>query len=391
MTQTDQSAGRLDDRDRAGRLFRRQPGYCRRPPAIAPRRPWRPCWPTWNAGGTDWSIGRLRPGGGRHPRGLRGLVGVSADRWRSVADIGLVANIRRPACRAEVVIMTNDFTSIVYPFLVADRLAVRCVSLAAGGGRADGTRLVVFAGQSSTGEVADPTRSSRRSGAARRHWLISPGCRCAAGGRESLRRDRLPPTSGCALSRSGVHLVGGVRAGCVRWLRAGTPARTLDELWRGPEPGRGRPSLRPSPAWRLRRRRPAIELFAAADIGAVWEHACGLATRLRVSASRVAPGVTADQTAAKKRLTAWLRVAGRAGRGAPPSTSGTPRPTWRLCSWRSPEQPTRPARLRDKIAALGAGDLASALEGRPRGSSVPFELGRGLSTGLGISTGRTTR
>jgi len=259
------------------------------------------------------------------------LVGVSADRVAIGSQTSaLVANISASLpVGAEVVIAANDFTSIVYPFLVADGLAVRCVSLAElAEAVTDGTGLVVFSlVQSSTGEVAD---SDAILSAAAAHGASTLVDLTQAAGVLPVDASRFDATvchaykwlcspRGVAFLTLSEEFAAGLRPVAAGWYAGQNPWTSIY----GADLNLAEDARRfdASPAWQaFVGAKPAIELFAAADIGAVWEHACGLGDALcrglGIPEQHQAIVTWADPDGSQvKRLTAsGLRVAGRAGR-----------------------------------------------------------------------------
>ena len=242
----------------------------------------------------------------------------------------LVANISASLpVGAEVLIAANDFTSVVYPFMVAEGLRVRCVPLAELAGTiATDTTLVVFSlVQSATGEVAD---ADAIVAAARVHGAATLVDLTQAAGVLPIDASRFDATvchaykwlcapRGVAFLTLSPEFAARLRPVAAGWYAGDDPWHSIY----GAELRLARDARRfdVSPAWQaFVGAQAAIELFARADLESVWAHACGLGDALcrglGIPEQHQAIVTWADPDGSQvARLTAaGLRVAGRAGR-----------------------------------------------------------------------------
>lgn len=259
------------------------------------------------------------------------LVGVEPDRVAIGSQTSaLVANISVSLPDgAEVLIAEGDFTSIVFPFLVGERLRVRCAPLAGlAAAITTNTALVVFSlVQSATGEVADAEEIAVAAAAHGAATLVD------------------------LTQAAGVHpVVAGLFDATVchayKWLCAprGVAFLTLSESfaarlrpvaagwYAGEDPwasiygsrmslARDARRFDVSPAWQaFVGAEQSIGLFAAADVAALWRHASGmgdaLCRGLGIPAQHQAIVTWADPDGSQlARISgAGIRVAARAGR-----------------------------------------------------------------------------
>ncbi len=259
------------------------------------------------------------------------LVGVGADRVALGSQTSaLVANIAASLPDgSEVLVASGDFTSIVFPFLVGDRLVVREAPLGdLAGAVTDGTALVVFSlVQSATGQVADAeaiATAARECGAATLVDLTQ------AAGVLPVDASRFDATvchaykwlcapRGVAFLTLAPEFAAGLRPMAAGWYAGrdpwhsvyGTECVLADDARR----------FDVSPAWQaFVGAEQSIGLFAAADIAALWEHASALGDALcrglGVPEQHQAIVTVADPDGCRlARLTAAdIRAAGRAGR-----------------------------------------------------------------------------
>lgn len=284
----------------------------------------------------EWRRGRVDPTAydpvvARTRDAYARLVGVPVEQVAVGAQTSaLVANISSslPA-GAEVVIAAGDFTSIVYPFLLADGLVVRCVPVAElAAAITDHTRLVVFSlVQSATGEVAD---ADAVVAAARAHGAATLVDLTQAAGVLPVAAARFDATvchaykwlcapRGVAFLTLAPEFAETLRPVAAGWYAGDNPWTSIY----GADPHLATDARRfdVSPAWQaFVGAEPAIELFARADIEALWQHAAGLGDALcrglGIPEQHQAIVTWADRDGDHlRRITAAdLRVAGRSGR-----------------------------------------------------------------------------
>jgi selenocysteine lyase/cysteine desulfurase len=253
------------------------------------------------------------------------LVGVGAGRVAIGAQTSVMAALVAASLPddAEVLCVEDDFSSMVFPFLVEQpRIRVRQVSAEAlAGSIGPRTSLVAFSlVQSATGAVLDGPSIA---GIAREHgaWTFADLTQAAGWMAVDAGAYDLTATAaykwlcaprGTGFLTVGEHVQAGWYAGEDVWgscygpsMRLAADARRYDV----------------SPAWQAWiGAAETVEAFAAVDPVAVQAYAAGLADRLRAGLGLPATGsaiVTLDDPDGRRRVAleaAGCRVAGRAGR-----------------------------------------------------------------------------
>lgn len=283
-----------------------------------------------------WRIGRASPADydetvAQTRQAYARLVGVPTARVAIGSQTSVLTGIVAASlpAGAEVLIAEGDFTSIVYPFLSVGGLRVRSAPLEELPARVrSGTTLVVFSlVQSATGQVA-PAREI--AAAARAHGAATLVDLTQAAGVLPVEAAMFDVTvchaykwlcapRGVAFLTVLPEFAAGLRPLAAGWYAGIDPWSSIygDQMHLAPDARR----FDVSPAWQaFAGARPAIELFANADIASLWQHATGLGDRLcrglglpeQHQAIVAWPDPDGRQVA---RLTeAGVRVAGRAGR-----------------------------------------------------------------------------
>jgi selenocysteine lyase/cysteine desulfurase len=259
------------------------------------------------------------------------LVGVPS---RQVAigsqTSALVANLAASLSDgSEVVLAEGDFTSIIYPFLVGDRLRVRAVPLGElAGAITDGTALVVFSlVQSATGVVADADAIAFAAAAHGAATLVDLTQAAGVLPVDAARFDAtvchaykwLCAPRGVAFLTLSDRLAAQLRPVAAGWYAGEDPWTSIY----GSRMALANDARRfdVSPAWQaFVGAEQSIGLFAGADVGAVWAHAtsladalcCGLGIPAQHQAIVTWADPDGDQLA--RISAAGVRASGRAGR-----------------------------------------------------------------------------
>lgn len=259
------------------------------------------------------------------------LVGVEPGRVAIGSQTSaLVANISVSLPDgAEVLIAEGDFTSIVYPFLVGDRLRVRYAPLAGlAAAITSSTALVVFAlVQSATGEVAD---SDGIAIAAAAHGAATLVDLTQAAGVLPVAAGRFDATvchsykwlcapRGVAFLTVSESFAARLRPVAAGWYAGEDPWASIYGSRMSLAADARRFDV--SPAWQaFVGAEQSIGLFAAADVAALWRHAAGLGDALcrglgiPAQHQAIVTWSDPDGTQLDRISRAGIRVAARAGR-----------------------------------------------------------------------------
>lgn len=284
----------------------------------------------------SWGRGKVDPGSydsvvARTRAAFARLVGTPVDRVAIGSQTSaLVANVADSLpLGSEVVIAAGDFTSIVYPFLVAGGLAVREVPLAdLARSITPRTALVVFSlVQSATGEVADAdaiSAAARTCGAATLVDLTQ------AAGVLPVDASRFDATvchaykwlcapRGVAFLTLSEEFAAGLRPVAAGWYAGRDPWQSVYGSCLDLAPDARRFDV--SPAWQaFVGAEQSIGLFADADISELWRHASGLGDAvcrgLDVAEQHRAIVTVPDPDGCRlaRLAAAGVRASGRAGR-----------------------------------------------------------------------------
>jgi selenocysteine lyase/cysteine desulfurase len=219
------------------------------------------------------------------------LVAVPAE-WVAVGSqtSTLLANVAAGLPDgAEVLVGTDEFTSVVFPFTAGGRLRVRTVALAelADQITADTAAVAFSLVQSATGEVvtAEPIIA-----AARHHRALSIADLTQAAGVLPLDASDFDITvchsykwlctpRGVAFLTVRPEVASQLVPVAAGWYSADDPWRNC--YWPEQAPSVTARRFDTAPAWQaFVGARESIRLFAAADIDALWAHAAGLGDRL---------------------------------------------------------------------------------------------------------------
>ncbi len=310
-----------------------EPGYLAAATSgVAPRR----TITALQADAERWRRGHVDPGAydnavARTRATYARLVGVGTDRVAIGSQTSaLVANVSASLPDGAVVLIAEgDFTSMVYPFLVGERLVVReaPVGVLAEAITAD-TDLVVFSlVQSATGEVADAEGITAAARAVDAATLVDITQAAGVLPVDAGRFDAtvchaykwLSAPRGVAFLTLAPEFAARLRPVAAGWYAGVEP-------WRGVYGSRMELAgdarrFDVSPAWQaFVGAEQSIGLFAAADVAAIWEHASGLGDAvcrgLGIPEQHRAIVTLADPDGdLLARLTAaGIRASGRAGR-----------------------------------------------------------------------------
>ncbi len=215
------------------------------------------------------------------------LVGVDADRVAIGSQTSaLVANISASLPDgAEVLIATGDFTSMVYPFLVGQRLVVREAPVAdLAAAITPSTELVVFSlVQSASGEVADADAIVRAADAAGAATLVDLTQAAGVFPVDASVFDAtvchaykwLAAPRGVAFLTLKPRFAARLRPVAAGWYAGQEPWQSVygTDMVLATDARR----FDVSPAWQaFVGAEQSIGLFAAADMAAIWAHACDL-------------------------------------------------------------------------------------------------------------------
>lgn len=230
---------------------------------------------------------------------------------------------------AEVLVAEGDFTSIVFPFLASGRFSVRFVELAGlAEAVGDSTDLVVFSlVQSATGEVADVDAISA---AAARHGVATLVDTTQAAGVFPVAAGRFDATvchaykwlcapRGVAFLTVSTTFAERLRPVAAGWYAGRDPWTSIYGATMELATDARRFDV--SPAWQaFVGAEPAIGLFAAADIPALWRHATDLGDSLcrglgiPEQHQAIVTWSDPDGSHLERLAAAGLRASGRAGR-----------------------------------------------------------------------------
>ena len=230
---------------------------------------------------------------------------------------------------AEILIAEGDFTSIVFPFLAGERLSVRFVELAGlAAAIRDSTDLVAFSlVQSATGELADVDSILSAAG---RHGAATLVDLTQAAGVLPVAAGQFDATvchaykwlcapRGVAFLTVSEGFAERLRPVAAGWYAGDDPWASIYGSRMALAADARRFDV--SPAWQaFAGAEPAIELFAAADIGALWEHSTALGDELcrglgiPEQHQAIVTWPDPDGSGVGRLAAAGLRVSGRAGR-----------------------------------------------------------------------------
>ncbi len=284
---------------------------------------------SWRRGGVDAGaydavVARTRSAYAR-------LVGVDPGRVAIGSQTSaLVANVAASLPDgAEVLVAEGDFTSIVYPFLVAERLTVRCVPLAILAATiTDSTDLVVFSlVQSATGAVADAEAITLAAAAYGAATLVDTTQAAGVFPVDASRFDAtvchaykwLCAPRGVAFLTLSEEFAGRLRPVAAGWYAGDDPWTSIYGSRMALATDARRFDV--SPAWQaFVGAEQSISLFAGADIAAVWGHASGLGDALCRGLGlpshhqAIVTWADPDGSQLARMATAGIRASGRAGR-----------------------------------------------------------------------------
>lgn len=283
----------------------------------------------WRHGGVD--AGVYDPVVSRTRAAYARLVGVDPGRVAIGSQTSaLVANIAVSLPDgAEVLVAEGDFTSIVYPFLAAERLRVRCVPLAELAGAISGsTDLVVFSlVQSATGQVADAPAIARAAAANGAATLVDTTQAAGVLPVEAGQFDAtvchaykwLCAPRGVAFLTLSEQFADRLRPVAAGWYAGDDPWTSIygSRMVLAQDARR----FDVSPAWQaFVGAEQSIGLFANADTAALWSHASGLGDALcrglgiPEQGQAIVTWADPDGSQLAKIAAAGIRVAGRGGR-----------------------------------------------------------------------------